>query len=195
MQVLPGFFLLVSAGIRLAGGLAYLRATITGKAKPNPLTWLLWAITPSVTLVAALSVGETSGLIVTAALALSPLLVFITAIKKDLRSFKLDKFNITCAVLALVGIALWYFTKNQNIAILLAILADFVSSLPTVVKAKQKPKTEYPPTYIMSAVAMLIALLTMPKWTFTSSAFMIYVLVLNLIIANLSTFGRLKSKR
>lgn len=195
MLVLPGFFLLISAAIRLFGGAAYIRAILKGKARPNSLTWLLWGITPTITLFAALSVNDTSNLVVTAALALSPLAVSMVAIRKDRRSLKFDKFNSICAVLAVIGIILWYYTKNPNLAIVLAIAADFVSSLPTVVKAKRQPASEYPPTYIMSAIAMLLALLTIPKWTFTNSAFMIYVFVLNIIIANLSTFGRLKKRK
>ncbi|MGI6612444.1 MAG: hypothetical protein ACOX0Z_02645 [Candidatus Nanosyncoccaceae bacterium] len=192
MLILPNFVLLISAAIRLLGGVAYIRATIRGKAKPNSLTWLLWGITPTITLFAVLSVRDTSNLIVTAALALSPLAVSFVAIRKDRRSLRFDKFNSVCAILAIIGIILWYFTKNPNLAILLAIAADFVSSLPTIVKAKHQPASEYPPTYIMSATAMLLALLTIPKWTFTNSAFMVYVFVLNIIIANLSTFGRLR---
>lgn len=195
MQVLPPIFLSISALLRLLGGGAYLRATLQGKAKPNPLTWLLWAITPTITLVASLSVGETSGLLVTGALALSPLLVFITAMFKNPRSLKFDKLNLTCAGVAILGIVLWYFTSNQNLAIFLAIVADFVASLPTLIKAQAKPESEYPPTYIMSATAMLLALLTIPSWNFTNSAFMIYVFVLNLLIANLSTFGRLRRQK
>ena len=195
MLVLPSYFLLISAAIRLFGGAVYVRAVLVGKAKPNALTWLLWGITPAITLVAALSVQETSNLVVTAALALSPLIVSVVAVWKDKRSLKFDKFNTACAVLAVVGIALWYFTNNPSLAILLAILADFVSSLPTVVKAKKQPTSEYPPTYIMSAIAMLLALLTIPSWTFINASFMIYVFVLNMIIANLSTFGRLKQPR
>lgn len=192
MIVLPSVFLLISAAMRLFGGIAYVRAILKNDAKPNSLTWFLWGITPTITLFAALSVHDTSNLIVTAALALSPLVVSLVAICKDRRSLKFDKFNTICAVLAITGIILWYFTNNPNLAILLAILADFVSSLPTVVKAKCQPKTEYPPTYIMSALAMLLALLTIPRWTFVNASFMIYVFVLNLVIANLSTFGRLK---
>lgn len=192
MLVLPEYFLLISAAIRLVGGVAYLRATILGKAKPNPLTWLLWAITPAITLVAGIVAKVGDSLIVTAALAISPLLVFITAMIKNPRSLKLDRLNLICAFLAILGIVLWCLTKNQDLAILLAIVADFISSLPTLIKAKKQPKSEYPPTYIMSAAAMLLALLTMPSWNFTNSAFMIYVFVLNMIIANLSIFGRLK---
>ena len=195
MHVLPPVFLLVSAVIRLLGGLSYLRATIIGKAKPNPLTWLLWSITPAITLLAALSVGETDSLLVTSALALSPLLVFVTAVIKNPRSVKFDRLNLICALLAAVGMVLWYATSNQNLAIILAMLADFASSLPTLIKAKRQPHSEHPPAYIMSAIAMLLALLTMAHWTFTSAGFMIYILILNLIIANLSIFGRLRQVR
>lgn len=192
MLPLSSQFLLVSATIRLFSGAAYIRAILTSKAKPNSLTWLLWGITPTITLAAALSVNDASNLIITAALALSPLAVSAVAVCKDRQSLKFDKFNTICALLAIVGIILWYFTNNPNLAIFLAILADFVSSLPTVVKAKRHPASEYPPTYIMSAIAMLLALLTIPHWTFINAAFMIYVFVLNMIIANLSIYGRLR---
>lgn len=195
MIVLPASFLFISAILRLSGGLAYLRAILLNKAKPNPLTWLLWSLTPLISLVVALLVDEKDALLVTAALALSPFLVFVTALIKAPRSLKFDALNLTCTGLALFGLVLWRLSQQANLAILLAILADLVSSLPTLIKAHKHPESEYPPTYILSAVAMILALLTLPRWNFTNAAFLIYVLVLNLIIANLSILGRLKLRR
>lgn len=195
MQPLSEFFLYAAVVIRLLGGWAYFRAILRGEARPNALTWLLWSITPAITFFVGLSLEVGLSLIVTGALAISPLLVFFVAIFKYPEDIKLDRLNIVCGLMAILGIILWQLTDHPILAIVLAIVADFVSSIPTVIKTYQKPFSEHAPTYIMSAAAMLITLMTLPGWTFINSSFIIYVFILNMVIANLSIFGRLKAQQ
>lgn len=195
MTPLPEFFLYVAAALRLFGGLAYFRAIWRGTANPNAITWLLWAITPAITFFAGLSLNVGPSLIVTGALAISPLLVFVAAIIKYPKDIKFDQLNVTCGLLAILGIVLWRLTDHPTLAIALAIVADAISSLPTIIKARRQPFSEHAPTYIMSSSALLLALLTIPRWTFANAAFMIYGFIFNMIIAYFSIFGRLKKLR
>lgn len=180
--MLPIWFVYIAAAIRLIGGVAYLRATLSGRAQPNPVSWLLWGIVPLIAFAAELVAGVGIVAIVTLALGVSPLMVFAAAIYKNHRSFQLTGFNLLCAIVAVVGIIIWITTQQPELAIAAMIVADFFSSLPTVKKAWQKPKTEFPPTYLLSATSMLITLLTISSWSFAASAFPIYVLILNTTI-------------
>lgn len=186
MQILPLYFLYIAAGMRLLGGIAYFRATLAGRAKPNATIWLLWAATPLITFFAELSAGVGSAAIIPLALGVSPLMVAAAAFKVDRRLFKLDGFDALCLGIAVFGITTWAITKEPITAIVLAIVADFVSALPILRKTLRRPKTEYPPTYLLSASSMIIALLATEEISFAAFAFPVYVLLINLLILSLS---------
>lgn len=188
--MLPIWFIFIAAALRIVGGLAYLRATLSGRAKPNPLSWLLWGITPLIALFAELSAGVGPAVVVTMALAASPLMVFAAAMYKNPRSFKFDRLNIYCGLFALSGIALWQVADDPGLAIIVAILADIASSLPTIRKTIDRPHTEYAPTYAISALSMVLTLLTIQTWNFATIAFPIYVLLINSYMVGLITLRK-----
>lgn len=55
--MLPEYFAIIGAVIGSLGGLYYLYDTITGKAQPNRVTWLLWGIFPLIIFVAQRAQG------------------------------------------------------------------------------------------------------------------------------------------
>jgi len=181
--------------MRLSGGLAYFVATLKGRAKPDPVSWLLWGIVPIIAFAASLQAGVGSVAVVTLALGISPLLVFAAAMYKNHRSLRLTGFNLICVIIALIGIFLWLTTHDPNLAIGAMILADFSSSLPTIKKSWLTPKTEFSPTYLISASSMIITLLTITNWQFAAIAYPIYVLFMNLLIFSLITRKRKPTKR
>lgn len=190
--MLPIWFMYIAAAMRLGGGLAYLRATLHGKAQPNPLSWLLWGITPLIAFAAELSTGAGPVAVVTLALGTSPLMVFTAAMIKNPRSFRLDRLNLLCGALAVAGIVLWILTDHPQLAIVLAILADIASSMPTISKTIKKPRSEYAPTYAISAASMILTMLTIRDWNFTAYGFPLYVLIINTYMVGLITGQRRK---
>jgi hypothetical protein len=193
--MLPIGFIYVAAAMRLGGGLAYLRATVRGQAKPNPLSWLLWGVTALIAFFAEISAGVGIAAIVTLALATSPLMVFVAAMFKNPRSLTFDRLNLLCGLLAVTGIVIWRITSQPEIAIIVAILADIASSFPTIFKTIRRPKTEYAPTYAISALSMIVMLLTVRNWSFVAVAFPTYVLVINFFMVGLITVSRRALKR
>ena len=194
-MLLPTWFIYIAALMRIGGGLAYLIATLHGKAKPNPVSWLLWSVVPLITFTAGISAGIGTDMIITLAAGISPLLVFCAAIYKQPKSFKLQGLNLVCVIVASIGILLWPTTQNPEIAIAILILADLFSSLPTIIKARKKPSTEFAPTYFISAASMAVALLTMTEWKFAAVAYPIYALATNLLIVSLIKQKRTSKRR
>lgn len=180
--MLPTSFVILAMLLRLSGGVAYLRATLRGKAHPELLSWFMWAATPMIAFFAELSAGVGAVAYVTFALGLSPLLVFLTALIKKTGTLRLDFFNACCILLAVIGVVLWRTTSNPELAILLAIFADIASAVPTLRKIMKWPESEYWPSYAMSVLAMIITLLMVDEWKFAAYAFPSYVMTINSLI-------------
>ncbi len=197
MQLLPVWFIYIAALIRLAGGLAYFRATLDGRARPHAVSWIIWSLTPFISFFAELSVGVGVLAVVTLTLGLSPLLVVIAALKVDRRLFRINAFDALCIAIASAGVIIWAITSEPLTAIIVAIIADIVSCLPTIRKAYQYPETEYPPTFLLSAGSMSLALLATQEISLAAFAFPVYVLVMNLLIASLALrqYGRRRHHR
>lgn len=176
--------------MRLVGGMSYLKATLSGKAQPNPLSWLLWGITPMIAFAAEIKAGVGLPALVTFALGLSPLLVFVSVMHKNPKLFHLDGLNVICAIVAIAGIVLWRTTANPLTAIVMALLADFVSAMPTIRKTWLKPFSEYRPGYFISACSMIITLLTIKNWTFATYAFPVYILLINFFLVGFISYAR-----
>lgn len=180
--MLPTWVLYIAVTMRLGGSLAYLRAVLTGRAKPDPVSWLLWGIIPIIAFTAELQAGVGLAAIITLSVGLTPLLVFAATMYKNIHSFKLRGFNLVCAITALIGIATWTVTSNPVLAIGLMILADIASSLPTIIKTIKNPKSEFAPSYLVSSLSMILALLAIDQWSFAALAYPIYVMIINLFI-------------
>lgn len=191
--MLPVGFLYIAIALRLIGGFAYLRATIRGVAKPNPVSWLIWGLTPMITFLAQLQAGVGAEAFVTLAFATMTMLVFVAAMRKNPTSWKLEGLNLVCITIALCGLLAWILTDDPVFAISLLITADLASTLPTLVKSLRSPATEYPTSYLLSAISMAITLLVITDWRFVAVAYPVYALTTNLLIFMLTK--RSKPKR
>ena len=197
MQILPVYFLYLAAGFRVVGGLAYVLATLRGKAQPKATIWLLWGMTPMITFFAELSAGVGTAAIIPLALGISPLLVAAAAFRVDRKLFSIDAFEAFCLSIAVLGVAAWAVTQEPLTAIVLAITADFVSAIPIIRKTIRRPASEYPPTYLISALSMVVALLATETVSFAAFAFPVYVLAINTVIFSLAMrrYGKTPTKR
>lgn len=180
--MLPGWFVVVSVCIRLMSGGQYAWAVLKGKAEPNPVTWFLWGLTPMIAFAAQLQKGLTTQSIVLLALGLTPLIIFCLGAKKNGITRYLTPFSVGCGSIALVGIVLWQITARPELAITFCIAADIFATLPTLQKAYKDRSSEYPFPYILSITSMCITLLTIKTWAFTTFAFPLYMLCINVVI-------------
>lgn len=183
LPMLPVWFVGFSVAIRLLGGAQYAFGVLRGKARPNPITWFLWGLTPLIAFFAQVAEDGLSGqALVLLALAATPLVVCVLALIKHNTRQHFTPFAITCGLLALMGIILWRVTKMPSIATAFSIAADIFATLPTLQKAYRDPDSEYPWPYALSALSMGITLLTITEWTFVVFAFPLYMLAVNVVL-------------
>ncbi len=187
--MLPAWCVYIAIAIRIFGGLSYFHGIFKGRANPNPITWFIWSATAMVAFAAQIHEGIGLQAWVTFSLGLTPLLVCVVSLFKNRSRSHFTPFNISCGILALIGIILWQATSNALVAIVFSILADTSGSIPTVVKAFRHPSTEYAPAYSMSILSMVITLLTIDDWEFASYAFPLYIAVINCVICGAIWFG------
>ena len=190
--MLPEYFAIIGAIIASAGGFYYLYETIRGKTKPNRITWLLWGLLPMIAFVAQRVQGVEGVSWVSFAAGFTSLLVVAVSFLNKKAYWKTQPLDYGLMAAALVGLLLWAITKEPNVAILFALLADLLASIPTIIKSLKHPETESWIAYAISIVGFGIAILSIHVFNFENSAFVIYLFSLQIILTMLTIRAPLK---
>lgn len=172
-------FIIPAVIIGLVANLNYIYNTVKGRTKPNRVTWGLWTLIPIISFSAMLGkdVGITP-LIATFMSGFVPLMTLGASFLDKNAFWKISRFDYICGLLSLVGVAGWLITSEGNYAIIFAIIADILASVPTVKKSFSFPETESWPNYLGGAVSSFITLLTIKHWTFAAIAWPLNILVI-----------------
>jgi len=184
--MIPASWALLGALIGSAGGVVYLVDTVRGRARPNRVTWLLWGLFPLVIFAAQRAQGVAELSWTTASAGLLPLLVLAASFANPRAYWKSAPRDVLLLGAALAGMALWAVTDQPNLALLFALTADILASLPTLHKAWREPRSESWPAYAVSALGFGISLLAVPEPTLESAAFVAYIFLLNATLALLA---------
>lgn len=184
--MLPEYFAVIGALIASAGGFYYLYETIRGKTQPNRITWLLWGLLPMITFVAQRVQGVEGLSWVSFAAGFTPLLVVAASFLNKKAYWKTQPLDYALMGAALLGVILWAITKEPNLAILFALLADIFASIPTIIKSLKHPETESWVAYAISSVGFGVAILAVPVFNFQNSAFVIYLFSVQIILTVLT---------
>lgn len=181
-------FIFLGFAIGLAGGASYIVDVVKGKVKPNRVSWFLWAIAPFIAFAAQVKQGVGLESVLAFSAGFIPLLTFLATFINKKSIWKLTKFDFICGGLSLLGIFFWLITKNPNVAILFAILADTLASLPTIIKSWKEPETENYWVFLAYGINAGIALLIIKTWSFASASFSIYILLICILLTALIKF-------
>jgi hypothetical protein len=171
-------FVYLGVVISFLGGLSYLIDTLKGKAKPNKVTWFVWAIAPLIAFWATIKQGVGVQSLLTFMVGFNPLIIFIASFVNKKAYWKITKLDLACGGLAVIGVILWKITGTGNLAIFFSIIADAIAAIPTVIKSYRQPETENANVFLGSGIAALITLLTIKLWRFEQYAFPAYIFIL-----------------
>jgi hypothetical protein len=176
------YIVFLGAVLSLLGSADYIINTIKGKTKPNRVSWLIWAISPIIGTIAAISNGVTWAILPTFMAGFGPLLVFIVSFFNKKSYWKLGGGDYLCGALAIIALILWGVTKDPNVAIFFSIVADLLAAIPTLIKAWRHPETESGLIFILAELNQITGFIAMKEWSFSESAFGVYLFTINICL-------------
>jgi len=116
-----------------------------------------------------------------------PLLVVAASFFNEKAYWRSEPRDYGLMAAAIVGIILWAVTDDPNLALLFALLADVLASVPTLIKAYRHPRSESWIAYAISACGFGISLLSVQAHNFENTTFVAYVFILNAALAALAS--------
>jgi hypothetical protein len=175
-------------GISLLGSIGYIYDVLKGRAKPNRVTWVLWALAPLVAFAAEIHAGIGLQSLAVFMAGFGPLLIVIASYVSRKAVWKLTPFDFVCGGLSLLGLILWLWTRHGDVAIIFAIAADALAAAPTLIKSYKNPESETSFVFAMGAVSSGLTLLTIDSWTVANAAFAAYLFAICVVFILLIKF-------
>lgn len=168
-------FAIAGSVINFVACLSYVRAILRSEARPNRVTWFLWAIVPLIAGAAQWRSGVGISTLVVLSVGAGPACVVLASFVGGVGSWRLGPFDYVCGACSLAALALWAITGDPVTAIVLSILADAAAALPTVRKAWLEPATENRSAYLIAFIGMVVGILSVREATFSAYAFNAYL--------------------
>jgi len=149
--------LIIATLCSFIGTTDYVLSILKGKTRPHRTTRVVLFLVSICNFIGTLATHAHLGILLLAIFFFGrSLLLALLSIKKGVGGT--SRLDITCAVVAIVGIGAWLFTGSGIWALIFAILADAVAYVPAVVKTWKLPKSEAPLLYLMEGIAALLAI-------------------------------------
>lgn len=179
---MKALFGILSSIVVLIGGFPYIKDIYKRQAHPHVLSWLGWGFITSLGAFAMLASGSKW---VVAILFANSLLCFIIVIFSLIRKVAIlstSKFDYVFFGLGILGLVLWQTLNMPIFAIICAILADFSFGLPNIIKIYKKPNSETRFIWFAAALSGLLSMFAIQNFTFSESAYPIYLFMYDTIV-------------
>lgn len=155
----------------------YIRGILKGHVKPERASWLIWSVLTVIGFFSNAALGTTHSLWLPGVQGIGVVIVFLLSIKHGYGGF-LRRDVLTLIASGMV-LGIWYFTKQPILAVYLTTCIDAMGGYLTVIKSYEKPDTETPITWAISAVAGLFALLSVGRLDAALLAYPLYIFLIN----------------
>jgi hypothetical protein len=173
LGIIGGLFGLVSC-------VPYIRDIFLLKVKPQRATFLIWSVLGVIAFFSQLAKGATNSLWLPGLETFGAIIIFILSIKYGVGGF--NKRDYIALFIALIGLVIWYFTKEAAVALYLIIIVDGVGTYLTVHKAYNFPESETHFAWILSAIGGVFALISVGSFNVILLSYPIYLIFANLAV-------------
>ncbi len=141
---------LAASGLLIAiGSVPYLIETLRGTAKPQVVSWAVWAALLAIGSAAALSSGQVPAAVYGALCAAVDALVAVLALRGADLAFR--RLDFLCLAGAVAGLVLLATVRAPAAAVAVSLAADLIAYIPTIVHAWREPHEETWSAYALYA--------------------------------------------
>lgn len=174
-------FLVLSVVLPIYSTIPYARSIIAGITTPHRTTRLVYLIIGILTTLSLLASGDRIALWISAVSTLQATVLFFLGLKYGVGGW--SKTDMVCLLFAMIGVLAWQKTRDPLLGLYFGIAADFMGTIPTIIKTWWFPKSEEPTFYLLDATAGLCNLLALVSWTVGDFSYPLYLFLINALVA------------
>jgi len=169
----------------------YIRDILLKKTKPERASWLIWTVLGGISFLSQLAKGASNSLWMTGADTLGVAITFILALRYGIGG--LTSRDIKALLVALIGLVLWYFTKEPAFALIIVILVDGAGAVLTILKAYADPSSETMSTWFLSGLSGFVAAFAVGSFNWILLSYPIYIGIANWSVIGAMLLGKRKT--
>ena len=171
------FFGVLSGTSSVIAVIPYSRDIFRGKTKPHRGSFFIWSVLGGIAFFAQLAKGATWSLFLPGTDMLATFSIFILAIWHGVGG--LNRRDVSGLLLALLGLLLWYLSKQPLLALCIAIGVDGIGTVLTLIKTWEEPNSETFSSWFLAALSGLFAILAVGGLSFVLLIYPVYILLAN----------------
>lgn len=179
--------------LSISGYFPYIRDVLKRKTYPERASWLIWAVLTVIAFASQLAKGASNSLWLPGLETCGLITVLLLSI--PFGTGGLTKKDIIALCFAGIGLVLWYFTKEPAVALYIIIAIDMIGTILTFQKAYVDPESETLSTWIMVAIAGILAMLATGTWNIILLSYPLYIFLANAAIAIAILLGKNRKKK
>lgn len=173
-------FTVLGISILLWWASTYFLDIIRWQTIPHPYSYILWSILVGFNTYVLFTLSEWYSFaqgVINVLVCLIFSIMWLYYIHKIQRNW----FDTFCLILAWWMFVYWYWTRNITNTVIITIIIDFVSCLPTLKKIWIQPWSETVKVYISSIIIASLTLITLDVMDI-NIIFWIYLIIINILI-------------
>jgi len=171
----------------LASSIFYIKDTLLLKVKPQRASFFIWALLGTIALFSQLAKGASNSLWLPGLQTFGGLTIFILSIKYGMGGF--SKKDYTAILIAIIGLIIWYFTKEAAIALYIVMFIDFTGLVLVLNKAYVHPESETNFPWMLSAFGGFLALLSVGSFNIVLLTYPFYTALANAAVVVAKQMG------
>lgn len=149
--------LIIATLLSFLGTADYILSILKGRTRPHRTTRIVLFIVSVANLIGSIAAHAALGVLLLSIFFFTrSLILALLSIKRGVGGT--SRLDITCGIIAVMGIIAWLLTGSGIWALVFAIVADAVAYIPAIVKTWALPKSEAPLLYWLEGIAALLAI-------------------------------------
>jgi hypothetical protein len=174
------------------GFIPYIRDILRGKTKPQRATWFIYTVLSSIAFFSQLAKGATFSLWLTGIDTIAVVAIFLFSFRYGVGGYGNKDFM--ALLIAGIGLALWYYTKEAAIALYLVIGVDAAGTYLTIDKTYKDPESETTIAWILSAVAGIFSMISVGSPDIILLSYPFYIFLANTAVVMTIELGKRRMK-
>lgn len=166
----------MGALLAVVGNVAYLRQIGKG-VEPHPYTWALGTLVTAITFAGIVAKGGGVGAWPVAASLLFTSIIFLYSLRFGVKHIR--PIDTVLLMVALGGLIPWFLLRDPTWSVVIAVLVDVISFIPTVRKTYLHPHSEASILYGANAVRHLLVLASLEAYVLATMLHSVTMIVVN----------------
>lgn len=170
-------FIFLSSLLALVSYIVYIKAIISGDARPHRTTRFVMVLITSLATASLIAQNSSATIWLSVIFTVGSLIIFGLSLKYGMGGT--HPLDLVCMGIAVAGVVLWQTTSQPIFGLAASIGADIAGQIPMLIKTYRLPESEVWTFYFLDVLAAVCTLIALKKWVPAEYIYPIYIIFID----------------